>query len=113
MRWFKGTTTALVAADGAGAVVVLGEAAGAVQDSAGPLPGAGAIYVERIGADGTPSGGHLVGVLQSGTMSIASIAASQTDIWLAGTLAGNLELAGATLNVPTGEDEGYVARLAL
>ena len=113
MRWFKGTTTALVGADGAGGVVVVGGAGGAVQEPAGPLPGTGAIYVERLGADGAPSGGQLVGVLQSGTVSIASVTASQTDIWVGGTISGNLEIAGATLNVPTGEDEGYVARLEL
>jgi hypothetical protein len=112
MRWFKGTTTAMVAADGAGSTVVGGIADGAVQDAAGPLTGTGAIYIERFDANGSPSGGQTVGVLQSGTsMSIDSIAASQTGVWLAGTIAGNLEIAGATLNVAAGADEGYVARL--
>ncbi len=46
-------------------------------------------------------------------MSIASIAASQTGVWLSGTIAGNLEIAGAMLTVPAGGNEGFVARLGL
>jgi hypothetical protein len=113
MRWFKGTTTALIAADGAGGVVVVGGADGAVQESAGPLPGTGAIYVERFGADGAPSGGQIVGVLRSGTLSMTSVAASQAEVWLGGTISGDLAIAGATLTAPPGDNEGYVARLEL
>ncbi len=49
MRWFKGTTDASVAADGAGGIVVVGKADGTIEDSAGPLPGTGALDVERFG----------------------------------------------------------------
>jgi hypothetical protein len=84
------------------------------QDETGPLPGDGAIYVERFAADGSASPGQTLGVLQAGTVvSVDSVTATRSAVWLGGVIVGDLGIAGAQLTVTNGADEGYVARLSL